>query len=106
LLNSTKSANGERIIKYKKQFMNHNYKFSLAIKELPEECFIIKPGTYSRRSFSRKSFNVAILAAIRIVRMVCGYVVTRTDFNITSRYTITTMTTTVIVNNRKTTKKS
>lgn len=76
LLNSTKSANGERIIKYKKQFMNHNYKFSLAIKELPEECFIIQPGTYSRRSFSRKSFNVAILADLE-TRLTVFY----TDFN-------------------------
>jgi hypothetical protein len=39
------------------------------------------------------------------VSVVYSYIVTRTDFNITSPYIIIDMTTTVIVNNRKITKK-
>jgi AbiV family abortive infection protein len=53
--NSTPLTAGKIVIKYKQAFKSHSEKFNLALNTLPKECYILRQGSYTKRSFTKKS---------------------------------------------------
>ncbi|MGI0016558.1 MAG: hypothetical protein ACREBU_24310 [Nitrososphaera sp.] len=62
LKQGTRLPNGDFEIDYKNGFLHHPTKFELAEGVLPNDCFEISGGSYSRQSYSRDSYMVPTAA--------------------------------------------
>jgi len=51
-------SNSGIVVVKKSPFTDHNYKIDLARKDLPPDCFVLKQGGFSPKSFTRTGHNV------------------------------------------------
>ena len=62
LLNQYKPSNGNVIVKYRNEFRSHDAKFDIALKILPDECKVLRQGSFSSKSYSPASFSTDQIA--------------------------------------------
>ena len=73
LLKKCNPSNGKVKIKYKNGFLNHDEKFQIATKALPEECLALSRGMFDPRIFDPKIFDTERVVADFEARMAVFY---------------------------------
>jgi len=63
LLRKSGKVDGHVKVKYKKGFRDHNTKFRLAIKHLPNECITLRIGVFDPNIFDPKIFDTETIIA-------------------------------------------
>lgn len=56
------SESGIVTVDMKNKFLKHNYKINLAKNQLPNECFVLHRGSFTKSGFTRSGYNITEVA--------------------------------------------